>query len=177
MDGITYLLTEMQSRGLLDESTVKAGLTDWDWALDDLEREAVEALLSPESMMARYVETMSGLTLLQRYQHHDQCVCPDMNEAPPPHADVCVYRRNELVKLICAIEAEARVDADYPPVPKVGALVTLIEAAAILGVTPDNLRGAIKRGSLKATKVGRDWHVTKAEVERYGREHRRQTGG
>lgn len=55
--------------------------------------------------------------------------------------------------------------------------MTLIEAAAILGVTPDNLRGAIKRGSLKATKVGRDWHVTKAEVERYGREHRRQTGG
>ena len=51
--------------------------------------------------------------------------------------------------------------------------MTLIEAAALLGVTPDNLRGAIKRGSLKATKVGRDWTVTPREVERYRTEHRR----
>lgn len=63
--------------------------------------------------MARYIETYTGLDLLQRYQHHDQCVCPDMNEAPPPHAETCVARRTELVALICAIEAEARVDADY----------------------------------------------------------------
>ena len=52
--------------------------------------------------------------------------------------------------------------------------MTHIEAAAILGVTPDNLRGAIARGSLKGTKRGRDWWVTKAEVERYGRENRRR---
>jgi excisionase family DNA binding protein len=51
--------------------------------------------------------------------------------------------------------------------------VTLIEAAAILGVTPDNLRGAIKRGTLKATKHGRDWNVTPAAVEKYRLEHRR----
>lgn len=45
--------------------------------------------------------------------------------------------------------------------------MTLIEAAALLGVTPDNLRGAIKRGSLEATKHGRDWWVEPKEVERY----------
>jgi excisionase family DNA binding protein len=53
--------------------------------------------------------------------------------------------------------------------------MTLKEAASLLGVTPDNLRGAIARGSLKARKVGRDWHVTPAEVERYRRENRRET--
>lgn len=51
--------------------------------------------------------------------------------------------------------------------------MTLIEAAAMLGVTPANLRGAIHRGSLKAKKVGRDWFVERKEVERYGRENRR----
>ena len=51
--------------------------------------------------------------------------------------------------------------------------MTLIEAAALLGTTPDNLRGAIARGALKAEKHGRDWWVTPAEVERYGRENRR----
>jgi excisionase family DNA binding protein len=51
--------------------------------------------------------------------------------------------------------------------------MTLTEAAAILGTTPDNLRGAIARGSLKAVKHGRDWWVSKAEVERYQRENRR----
>ena len=51
--------------------------------------------------------------------------------------------------------------------------MTLKQAAAILGVTPDNLRGAIARGSLKARKVGRDWQVTPAEVKRYGQENKR----
>ena len=53
--------------------------------------------------------------------------------------------------------------------------MTLKEAAALLGVTPDNLRGAIARGTLKAVKHGRDWWVTEAEVERYRRESRRAT--
>lgn len=46
-------------------------------------------------------------------------------------------------------------------------------ASTYLDCTPDNLRGAIARGSLSARKVGRDWWVTKDEVERYGRENRR----
>jgi excisionase family DNA binding protein len=51
--------------------------------------------------------------------------------------------------------------------------MTLKEAAALLGVTPDNLRGAIARGAMKARKMGRDWFVTAKEVERYRQEHRR----
>lgn len=51
--------------------------------------------------------------------------------------------------------------------------VTLKVAADYLGVTPDNLRGAIKRGALKGYKQGRDWFVGMAEVERYRRENRR----
>lgn len=51
--------------------------------------------------------------------------------------------------------------------------MTLIEAAEKLGTSPDNLRGAIKRGVLRARKVGRDWDVADREVERYRREHRR----
>ena len=53
--------------------------------------------------------------------------------------------------------------------------MTLKEAAAALGVTPDNLRGAICRGTLKAKKLGRDWIVTPREVERYRAEHRRES--
>lgn len=51
--------------------------------------------------------------------------------------------------------------------------MTLKQAAALLGVTPDNLRGAIKRGSLKSEKHGRDWWVSPKEVERYRTENRR----
>ena len=51
--------------------------------------------------------------------------------------------------------------------------MTLIEAAALLGVTPDTLRQQIAAGKLRAKKVGRDWHVTAREVERYRTEHRR----
>lgn len=51
--------------------------------------------------------------------------------------------------------------------------MTLTEAAKLVGTTPDNLRGAIARGAMKAEKHGRDWWVQPAEVERYNRENRR----
>ena len=51
--------------------------------------------------------------------------------------------------------------------------MTLKEAAAQLGLDPATLRQAIARGSLKATKRGRDWFVSPSEVERYQRENRR----
>lgn len=54
-----------------------------------------------------------------------------------------------------------------------GAPIPLKEAAFLLGTTPDNLRGAIKRGALSAGKMGRDWFVTRKEVEKYRKEHRR----
>lgn len=52
--------------------------------------------------------------------------------------------------------------------------MTLIEAADMLGVTASNLRAAIKRGSLAARKLGRDWIVDPVEVRRYARENRRR---
>lgn len=51
--------------------------------------------------------------------------------------------------------------------------MTLPEAAASLGVTAATLRQQIANGKLRASKVGRDWHVTPREVERYRRESRR----
>lgn len=51
--------------------------------------------------------------------------------------------------------------------------MTLRDAAAILGVTPATLRQQIANGKLRATKQGRDWHVTPREVERYRLENRR----
>jgi len=51
--------------------------------------------------------------------------------------------------------------------------VTLTEAAAILGVTAATLRQQIANGKLRATKRGRDWWVTRREVERYRTESRR----
>lgn len=48
--------------------------------------------------------------------------------------------------------------------------MTLAEAAAYLGLSPDTLRSQVRYGRLKARKVGRDWHTTPAEVERYRRE-------
>lgn len=51
--------------------------------------------------------------------------------------------------------------------------MTLIEAAALLGVTAATLRQQIANGKLRATKRGRDWWLTRAEVARYQRESRR----
>jgi len=55
--------------------------------------------------------------------------------------------------------------------------MTLSEAARLLGVTPDTLRRQIHLGKLRAAKKGRDWHVTKGEVERYRKENRRAVSG
>jgi excisionase family DNA binding protein len=52
--------------------------------------------------------------------------------------------------------------------------MTLIEAAALLGLDASTLRHQIRNGKLRAEKIGRDWHVTPDEVERYRREVARQ---
>lgn len=49
--------------------------------------------------------------------------------------------------------------------------MTLPEAAASLGLTAASLRHQVASGSLRASKRGRDWWVTPAEVERYRRDH------
>jgi excisionase family DNA binding protein len=55
--------------------------------------------------------------------------------------------------------------------------MTLTEAARVLGVTHSTLRNQVHNGKLRAKKVGRDWHVTPSEVERYRRQHLRQRDG
>ena len=45
--------------------------------------------------------------------------------------------------------------------------LTLVQAAERLGVAPATLRAQIHRGKLNAQKLGRDWLVDSAEVERY----------
>ena len=49
-------------------------------------------------------------------------------------------------------------------------MLTLIEAAARLGLAASSLRTQAERGKLRARKMGRDWTVSEAEVERYRRE-------
>jgi excisionase family DNA binding protein len=45
--------------------------------------------------------------------------------------------------------------------------MTLVEAAAILGLAPNTLRHQIRNRKLRARKMGRGWYVTAEEVERY----------
>lgn len=45
--------------------------------------------------------------------------------------------------------------------------LTVTEAAADAGITRYAVWVAIKRGRLAATKRGRDWHIERAEWERY----------
>lgn len=45
--------------------------------------------------------------------------------------------------------------------------MTLAEAAKVSGYSQDYLRVAIHRKLLKATKKGRDWHVTPKALEAF----------
>jgi excisionase family DNA binding protein len=54
--------------------------------------------------------------------------------------------------------------------------MTLKEAAASLGLSPDSLRSQIRNDRLKATRRGRDWWVTPSAVEAYRRDHLGQMG-
>lgn len=45
--------------------------------------------------------------------------------------------------------------------------LTLPEAARIAGLSPVTLRVQIFKGRLQAVKRGRDWYVTRKELERY----------
>ena len=52
-------------------------------------------------------------------------------------------------------------------------MMTVKEAAALLGLAPSTLRVQLMRGKLKATKRGRDWWILPKEVKRYQQEHKR----
>jgi excisionase family DNA binding protein len=46
-------------------------------------------------------------------------------------------------------------------------LITLAEAARLYGFSHGYLRQLARRGRLRATKIGRDWLTTPADVEAY----------
>lgn len=46
-------------------------------------------------------------------------------------------------------------------------MLTLTEAAALLGVAASTLRHQIQRGKLRGRLVGKTWTVSRREVERY----------
>lgn len=57
-------------------------------------------------------------------------------------------------------------------------MLSVIEAAHQLGISPGTLRTQIKLGVLKAEKHGRDWYLTPLEVQRYRDQHlRREQSG
>jgi len=50
-------------------------------------------------------------------------------------------------------------------------MMTTKEAAEKIGISPATVRQQILVGRLTATKMGRDWFIEEAELERYRREH------
>ncbi len=55
-------------------------------------------------------------------------------------------------------------------------VLSLSQAAALLGVAASTLRHQAQAGRLRATLVGKTWIVTSTEVERYRREHKGRKG-
>ena len=47
-----------------------------------------------------------------------------------------------------------------------GGNLTVTQAAALLGVTPQRVRALIKAGILEAEKWGRDWQISAESVEK-----------
>lgn len=52
-------------------------------------------------------------------------------------------------------------------------IVTISEAAKILGIVPERVRLFMNQGRLRAIKAGRDWVTTRAEVEAFAKIDRR----
>jgi hypothetical protein len=80
----------------------------------------------------------------------------------------------------CNRSKAAKGDVPYVAHPKPVDTLEIVEVAARLGQSPAAVRLAIKRGSLKADRVGGKhrglWLVPLPEVERYERENRNKRG-
>jgi len=50
-------------------------------------------------------------------------------------------------------------------------ILTLAEAGELLDRSPSTLRNQVKAGHLGARLIGKTWVTTRAEVDRYRREH------
>jgi len=55
-------------------------------------------------------------------------------------------------------------------------LLSITEAAAILGISRETLQRQARKGVLRAERVSAGWIVTDREVERYRREHLGKVG-
>lgn len=55
-------------------------------------------------------------------------------------------------------------------------LLTLAQAAAVLGLSPSTLRTQVQRGRLAAQLAGKTYLVQRSEVERYQREQAGRPG-
>lgn len=66
----------------------------------------------------------------------------------------------------------------YNGIMKVGddAVLTLKEAARLLGLSPETLRLQVRNKKLSAFLAGKTYLVLESEVERYRREHRGKFG-
>ena len=60
---------------------------------------------------------------------------------------------------------------------KAPTLLTVSEAATVLGLAASTLRHQVRLGKLQAAKVGRDLFLTSEEVDRYAAENRKKTPG
>lgn len=49
----------------------------------------------------------------------------------------------------------------------VAEVLTVNQAADLLGMTPVSVRQAIKQGRLRASKFGRDWQIKRVDAEAY----------
>jgi Helix-turn-helix domain len=58
-------------------------------------------------------------------------------------------------------------DNEYIDPLTVGDLISLHDAAAYSGLTRDSLHGYIKRGRLRARKLGSQWVTTRAAIDDY----------
>lgn len=65
--------------------------------------------------------------------------------------------------MIGAIEMSERKFANWDQVPLV---MTINEAAEVCGVHRNTIVNMIRDGRLAATKVGREWRITKDEIRR-----------
>jgi excisionase family DNA binding protein len=55
-------------------------------------------------------------------------------------------------------------------------MLTLTEAAELIGLDSSGLRRAILAGKLPATKFGKTWIVSREDVERWNAEQRKPVG-
>jgi excisionase family DNA binding protein len=68
--------------------------------------------------------------------------------------------------MAAAIDRAAELAA---PAPAAGDFIRLIEAAAIADVTEQWLRLMVKSGKVRGVKVGRNWQVSRSDVEWFQR--------